>query len=825
MQSFVHSSLLEFICIVQRLFLLCLIAVPAFAAAPEIPAPLPVTGANTVPVDVSAAIAVPDIVARVEKDQQLIDQARQMLTVPDPARSLRLMLDDIERTVGEKLQVTGSVDIRRLPAMRLESLTRYWELDARRLEQWEADNRKTFKPLADAALDLAQRRTAWARTRAEGKLEGLPAAIIIRVDAVFRQIDALETALGHALDQQFMLARRAAYYKQQVETKRQEIDIAIQNVDRRLFTIEAAPLWEGVRPNAGIPEIFGSAAYGLHIERRFAIDYQAVRTQNQQALWLMQTLLAMLVLWLYVRGKDMARQGQSTRHADPVMRRPLSAWLLLSMLAVLTIEPDAPLLGRETALLLTIIPVVRLLPAGAFHALGFLPYLAITLYVGDRLCVIAASDNGWYRILLLVLNIMALVLTGFILRTSARASSTANRDAPPRMASLVGRAVLILLLIAIAANVVGNVSLAEMLTSGIIDSSYFALLAYSGVNASLTIVSALLAHPKIEGRHLIRQHGATIRQAVRRLLILVAVLGWFVYSADRFRLLRPLVDAARAIAAWGIEVGEVSIDLGDVLVFALSTWLAVRVALIVRRLLRDELPTYAGLPRGVGNSIASLTYYAVLLLGLLLALSAAGFKVGQLALVFGALGVGIGFGLQNVVNNFVSGLVLMFERPIQPGDIVDAAGSSGTVQEIRLRSTTIRSFDGADIVLPNGLLLSGNMTNWTMHDQFRRFSVSVGVDYDADQDEVRTLLNAVARETPGVIDQPAPVVLLSELGQSAVVFEIRVWTRDASAWLDIRSNLLSRALARLREHGIGIPYRQIDVHLHVSVGATGIGKS
>ena len=220
-----------------------------------------------------------------------------------------------------------------------------------------------------------------------------------------------------------------------------------------------------------------------------------------------------------------------------------------------------------------------------------------------------------------------------------------------------------------------------------------------------------------------------------------------------------------------------------------------------------------GLPRGAGNSIASLSYYGVLLVGLLIALSAAGFKVSQLTLVFGALGVGIGFGLQNVVNNFVSGLVLMFERPIQPGDVIDVAGISGTVRDIGLRATVIRTFEGADVVVPNGLLLSGNLTNWTMFDRSRRFEVAVSAAYGSDPAQVLALLEATARATPGIAAQPAPFAQLTGYGDSALNFVLRAWTLDAGTWGALRSDLLARTLAAMQAAGIAIPYNQLDVHL------------
>lgn len=186
--------------------------------------------------------------------------------------------------------------------------------------------------------------------------------------------------------------------------------------------------------------------------------------------------------------------------------------------------------------------------------------------------------------------------------------------------------------------------------------------------------------------------------------------------------------------------------------------------------------------------------------------------------MFGALGVGIGFGLQNVVNNFVSGLVLMFERPVQPGDIVDAAGTSGTVREIGLRATTIRTFDGADTVVPNGVLLGSNLTNWTMFDRQRRFEITVGVAYGSDPARVLDILARAAGDTPGVAQEPAPLILLTGYGDSALNFVIKAWTTDIGTWMTVRGELLSRTLAALRAANIEIPYQRIDIKLHPADG-------
>jgi small-conductance mechanosensitive channel len=233
----------------------------------------------------------------------------------------------------------------------------------------------------------------------------------------------------------------------------------------------------------------------------------------------------------------------------------------------------------------------------------------------------------------------------------------------------------------------------------------------------------------------------------------------------------------------------------------------------VRLILRDDVLPKMSLPRGVGNSVASLSYYALLLAGLLVALAAAGFETSQLAIVFGAVGLGVGLGLQNVVNNFVSGLILMFERPIQPGDVVEVSGTSGTVRDIGMRATTLTTFEGADVVVPNGALLNEKLINWTLSDMNRRIDVNVGVNYGADARRVLEVLKEVTQGAPGIAENPAPSVLFIGFGANSLDFGIRAWTNNFGEWVAIRSELTIRVLDALRNAGIEIPYPQQDLHL------------
>jgi small-conductance mechanosensitive channel len=231
-----------------------------------------------------------------------------------------------------------------------------------------------------------------------------------------------------------------------------------------------------------------------------------------------------------------------------------------------------------------------------------------------------------------------------------------------------------------------------------------------------------------------------------------------------------------------------------------------------RRMLEGVLPRFTE-DAGLRNSIASLAYYVVLVLGVLLAISVAGFDLTNLAIIAGALSVGIGFGLQNVVNNFVSGLILLFERPIRVGDVIDYQGQWAEVQEIKVRSTLIQTYDRAELIVPNSELVSNTVTNWTHSSQLARIVMDIGVAYGSDTALVRDLLMQAASEHPEVYADPEPTVLFRNFGDSALEFQLRCFTH-LDYYLGVPSDLRFRIDQLFREHGITIPFPQRDVHFY-----------
>jgi small-conductance mechanosensitive channel len=765
-------------------------------------------------------IAAGDIPMRADIDERYAQDVIARAKGRDPSTKLGERLDELTKGIVNLSQTMAKEDLRQLSAIRLESLDNHWDFYQREIAQWRTSLDSATSAYTDSAAELAQRRLVWEATRESLSAGGVTEALIDRVNVILAQFRIAEQALSRPLDEQLKLRRRANIVQTSIDAGRKEVDAAIDYYDRRLWTVDAVPVWKAFGDTKFSADELKGAEAGLRLETAFVAEWGAANQPRIQLYRVISLMLLPLLLWLNWRSRKTVNTEPAMQAAAKVLRRPLSAWILLVLIGVLFVFPDAPLVMHQIALLLALIPVLRLLPDRVFQVLGRWPYIGTALYLMYRMSVLLLGQAMYYRLYMLAIALVTAGVLVWLLVTSM------DRQGPgaPRPQGLIRMAAwmaVAALIVAIGANVIGNVSLAEMLTGAVLDSAYVGLALYAGANVLASILSLLLARREMTRFRVITQHAGPLLQSVTRLVMLIALLAWVIVVTNEFRVARPIFGTAKAILTHPLEAGQISVTLGSILLFFISIYVAFWLARTVRILLRDEVLPKMDLPRGVDNSVSSLSYYALVLIGLLVALAAAGFEMSQFALVFGALGVGIGLGLQDVVKNFVSGLILMFERPIQPGDVVEVSGTSGKVREIGMRATTLTTFEGADVVVPNGALLSEKLINWTLSDMNRRIDVEVGVAYGTDPRRVLKLLQEIALGTPGIQPEPAPAIVFKGFGESSLDFGVRAWTHDFGDWVTIRTEMTARICEAFAQEGIEIPFPQRDLHLRTVDGQVG----
>lgn len=387
----------------------------------------------------------------------------------------------------------------------------------------------------------------------------------------------------------------------------------------------------------------------------------------------------------------------------------------------------------------------------------------------------------------------------------------------PAVARVLKGIVLFLLTVTILADLLSLSNLAVYVAAAAAWSSLAVLLFWFLWLAGQTIIYHLL-HPEQgwAGRRYAAKQELLQRIYYFCRLILSVILGAAVifWALASWGVPPERVAWAFQWLNWGPTLGPVKLTPLSVGAAALALYLGFWFSRIIRGLMDFRIFPRTGLDSGVQYTITTTVHYVVLILSAVVALSLLGFPLTNLALVAGALGVGIGFGLQNIVNNFISGLILLFERPVKVGDLLVIDGEWGTVKEIRVRSTIFETVDRSVLIIPNSQLISGKVVNWTHYGRgINRITLKIGVSYKSDVRQVTQLLTDICRVNHRVVDDPPPQISFSAYGDSTLDFTIWVFVKTPNDRVLATHELNSAILETFQQHGIETPFPQRDLHI------------
>src|SRR5437773_1269055 len=437
----------------------------------------------------------------------------------------------------------------------------------------------------------------------------------------------------------------------------------------------------------------------------------------------------------------------------------------------------------------------------------------IVVHVVLFLVLVAALPLLERTVFLLEMLVPA-TLIGWVLRTR-RWHEVVFIDALPspftRVMAL--RAAFAAFTVAFVSGAVGNMSLARLLASSTLQSAYVGLILAAGRRIAEGLFDLALRLPPLRFLRMVQQHRAYIEQRAHRLLRTVALAMWAAVTLDSLGLLRPMIATGRTIWAAELTRGALQISVGDVLSFVVTVWAAFFVSSLVRFVLQEDVFPRLSLGAGLPYALSSLVSYAIVTVGFIVALLVLGVNLDRVTVLGGAFGVGVGFGLQNVVNNFVSGLIVLFERPVHIGDEVQIGNVQGQVRRIGFRSTTIRIGEGAEVIVPNSQLVAERVTNWTPIQRLRRLDIQVNVSYGTAPDMVLKVLVGAAQAQNDIAGPLAPQASFLGFSDTALRFELQAWTHRLDALLGVKSDLGVSVYAALRDAGMAIALPQQEVHL------------
>ena len=501
-------------------------------------------------------------------------------------------------------------------------------------------------------------------------------------------------------------------------------------------------------------------------------------------------LLLVCGYWLRIAVHRWAEEEASLRQAATVFDWPIATAITLSFLVTGSIYSTAPFLLRAILWGVFLISIAFILHRLIDRSLLPVLYALIVLYFVDQLRLLASLQPVWGRLIFGAQTLGGtLVLIWLIWSKQTSAADGESTQLFRRAIRLTIQISLIVFTITFLANVLGYVNFANLLGGGALRSAYVGAAVYTGLRIVQGLIIISLATRPLGLIRAVRLNRQMLERRICGVTAFLAFVYWASLTLSFFGLRTPLITDTEEVVRAKLAIGTLNISLQQILVFLATIWAAFATSRFLRFLFDEDIYHHWHLARGVPQAISAVVHYGVLLVGFFVSLAVLGVDLTKVTILAGAFTVGVGFGLQTVINNFVSGLILLFERPIKVGDVIQIDADVGEVRRIGIRACVIRTRDGSEIVVPNATIIANKVTNWTLSDRYRAIEVPVTVARGVTPQRVMEILKRVAADQPGVTKEPASQAYVVNFAASTVTFNLRAWTERYEDWVQVRSDL------------------------------------
>jgi small-conductance mechanosensitive channel len=694
----------------------------------------------------------------------------------------------------------------------LKDLRQRWGVKHQQILDWQKIIEERSTNLSEEKEKFENTEAIWKKTYDNAKKEKAPKDLLESIRNVQKQLSLKGKDLIKRSNTLLTYQSKIAEVNIELSNIVITLDDALNRRRTEVLTRDAPPLWAIVIESPDTVSLTNQVEDIWDLYKRSVSNF--IETESNKLIY---DLLLFLLFFLFVYGlkyfsRSIKTEDDAVKFAIKLLDRPIAVSLLIFLIFSSLLYTDAPDVLKSFFKMVMLIPLLRVLVHIINPILKPPLYGLAILYVLNQFQQIAVTDSFLGRLILLFLTVLAIAGLIWIIRSKVFEKSFGGKKTL-RYVLFGNKVALTLISFALFGNILGYVSLADLLVSGTLNSIYIAILLFTAVAVLNALIILFLKTKPAQKLRVVQFQHEKIQLTGRKIIRLAAIILWLAVVLNSYNIYDPVLTWLSETLNRKWEIGSFSMTLVNILVFIVSIWMAVIISRTVRFFLEGDILPRLKLPRGVPGAISSLTSYSILTLGILVALFGLGLDLSKLTILVGALGVGIGFGMQDLVNNFISGLILIFERPIQVGDAVSVADISGRVQSIGIRSSIIRNWSGADVIVPNGHLISNKLTNWTMTDQLRRIEIKVGVMYGSDVSKVMEILLNCAKENQKILPRPAPYVLFNDFAESYLEFELRCWTSNYTEWLEIRSDLRVTINNLFEKEGIVIPFPQRDLHI------------
>lgn len=755
-------------------------------------------------------VALADVVAAADALSERLGQINDEVTANPTTANVGRDLPNLTKDIDARLNETRRVLTPGAPLDAMRDLEMRWQAVADQLAAWTRDLTARAAYLDREIAQLPELRATWRATLDLARSSNAPTEVTQRIDGILKALGQTEEMLQKRRTAILSLQSRVAEQTQRVLGAQRSVKAAQSAAVNRLWVQDSPPIW--------MRDVRAAARHDLVAESQASLGAQAAQLSAYLAReWtklvyfaLALCALAFVLMTIKKRAARWTDEDPALARANRILQLPVATASVLTFLLCRPLFPEAPRLFWVALATVALVPIVVILRRLIDRHLFPIVNTLVVFYVIAQLRALAAGLPVLSRVMLLLEMIGgAIFLLWFIRYTRSSANSSTPRKAT-RAAARIGVALFILVFVA---NALGYVALANYLGAGALAAAYLAILLYAaaGILEGLTFFALQIWPLSLLG--VVRRHQPLLRRRIARLIYFGAFVAWMLLSLGAFSLRRPVLERASAILNAEIAVRSLHLSLGGVLAFALTIWVALLLSRFTRFLLEEDIYDRFRVAPGTSYALTTVLHYIILVIGFFAALAAVGVDMTKFAILAGAFGVGIGFGLQNIFNNFFSGLILLLERPVRVGDVIALGGVTGVVQRIGIRASIIRLPDSSELIVPNGQLISERVTNRTVPSRQARIDLRIGVAYGSDPQRVIQLLTDVAAAHEKVAKTPAPEVFMKEFGADALLFDLVCWSDDPVRALRVHSDIAVAANAALEQAGIAIPFPQRTIHL------------
>ena len=761
-------------------------------------------------------IPVQNLIGKIEEAADEIALTRKRIQLKDDVISLDTLFPEYVDFIGEQKKATESFIKSNPNRQKINNQIKKWKGYDDHLTQWETQvneyEERNIKLLEGVKIN----ERIWELTYQQTSEQEIPAEVIRRVGETRQAFTDLHREIVQENNDYLLLESRINKQKVEISEVVETLDKLKSSEVYDLFYLRHEPLWEvdwGTLTGGSDRSDTGTAFEGNLVE---IIKYLKDNRSSIYRYLVFVLLVVLLIRWLrrsYEKYGFKVTNKNLIHARDIIVRYSRQAMLFLAVFGSTFYLENRPTLLSDLLILVVLLASIPLVRPFMRKEFKNLLYFVVLIYVLDSAKTYIWFTSLQYRLYLMMEALLVILL---LYRYAFRQLTKLRFEEHYFGALLIRIApfLQIVALVSIVSNALGYTNLADLTLKISTKSGVYALIFYALLLVLGGITTGLIHQHYMSRESSSAMDGENAQLKALKIIRVITFFLWLLIFLNIVDLLSPLTDYLKDVLTEPYIFGSLSITLGDVLMFLLILSTSFLITSLVSFLFDSGQFSlkYLKLPKGIPAAISLVIRYFIIAAGIILALSSLGVDLSKFNLMAGALGLGIGFGLQNVISNFVSGLILVFERPILVGDTIEVNNLMGTVNRIGVRSSNISTFDGAEVVVPNSNLISNDLINWTLSSNIKRVEVLVGVSYGTDLNEVLKLLLEVVNESEIVLKDPKPQALFSEFGDSSLNFRLRFWV-PFEMGLQSKSDISVAVYNKFKENNIEIPFPQRDVHI------------